>query len=1189
MRRHRQTIGCCVLFCFVLLASLLTSVPVFAQAPIGTILGVVKDSTGGTVSAATVTVTNADTALTRTATTGDDGAYRFPALPVGNYQIQVTKDGFQTAQRKGITLEVAQEASIDIILQVGSTGQTVVVTEEAPLVQTTSSTVGGLVTEQQVTDLPLNGRNLVDLTLMQAGVTQTYVVAPLVVTSGFQTGVTISNNGMPVHSNSYTIDGADMMTYWGFNATSIIGQTMGVDGVKEYKVVSTLPDATYGLVMGGQTTLVSKGGTNQFHGDAFDFLRNGSMDARNFFDALDRLDTNGDGTDKSLDYPGKRIPPFHRENFGGSVGGPIRKDKTFFYAVYEGLRQTWGQTVATTTLVGSGGAIGPANCWDQTVGDATYHQITAASLSTCSGVLVANENPYVLHLLNGSIIPGLAGLFPYPNANIMANGAELPGATLNSTFPYIQPSKEDYGQIRLDQNLSAADTLFGRFTQDEAATIADGAYFYVRSYENSAGQFATLAETHIFSPSLLNTFRFSFSRNNTFGTSTTTPRITDPGAILQPGTDMGGVTPSSGVTGLGFIAADGQYFKNTYSLADDIFWTKGKHAFKFGTLINNNRYSLNGHFNNRATVSFSSLADLAGGVYSGMTTLGGTISPSQERDYGYYTFGFYVQDDYRFTPRLTLNLGFRYEFQTIPNATDDENWQIQSLATANGAGPTQGAVPSPIWSSNPSLHAFSPRIGFAWDPFGNGKMAIRGGGGIYYDIQTSGAQLFQMACCNPPLDFFNTISNAFTGTTAGSVTTSLASMATAGYPVFQVPLPIAYGSTTRTTANPNGVLSNFVGLAAPRNEEYYWNQPADYQWNLTIDRQLRGNQSVTVAYVGARGTHIIQLEEGNPTTILGFLPNGLPYYCHPADNLTGPPSATDQCPATAGFPAKSNPTYGPVSQNAAASDTWYQALQVNYTKRLSHGITGGIAYTWEKMLDTGSGVQGVETAVGQATLFPQVRFLDKAVSGFDVASNFRANVIYHVPEFHKSEGWIGGALSGWWLGSIVSMQTGYPFDPSIAGRSLANNGQTERPNLDPSFNLGSIITHNPANWFNESMYDLPIAGTIGNAPRFGLRGPDLQNVDFSLNKDSRARFLGEQGNVELRAEVFNIMNRPNFSNPSASMSTALASPQCGPTYAMTTCQLGGVTGGPTAVGTEGQITTTTNRSRQIQLSLKVIF
>ncbi len=1178
-------------FCLILLAAISVS----AQLPTGTILGTVKDASGGVVPDARVTITNTDTSLTRTGTTGADGSYRFPALPVGHYRVEVTKEGFAALTRTGITLQVAQEATIDVTLQVGSTGQSVTVTGEAPLVQTSSSTVGGLVNEQQVSDLPLNGRNLVDLTLLQPGIVQTTVISATTIGSGLMTGVTISNNGMPIHSNNYMLDGANMKAPWGQNNSSIIGTTMGVDGVREYKVVSNLPDASYGLQMGAQTTIVSKGGGNTFHGGAYDYLRNDLLDARNYFDALDTLNFNGFGTDKSGDFPNKRIPPFHRNNFGGSFGGPIKKDKTFFYAVYEGLRQTWGQTIATNTM--------PGNCFDQTVGASTFHQITAASLSACSGVATTDINSAVLYVLSAPIIPGQAGLFPYPNTNIDSAGIRKSGATFNYSFPYLQPTSENYGQIRLDQNFSASDTFFIRYTHDDANQIANRAYSYNRDFEFGGIQLATLSETHIFSPTVLNTFRFSFSRMLTSAKSTTSPAITDPKVILQPGTDMGGFTPASSVTGLGFIAADGTYINNVYTLSDDLYWTKGRHAFRFGSMVNDFKIPGDGHFNNRGSVSFTTLANLARGIYSSMTALGGTLSPSQVRYFEDHTFGFYAQDDYRVTPRLTLNLGFRYEFQTIPKELNGNNWQIRNVATGDGNSPTQGAVPSRVWGNNPSLHAFSPRIGFAWDPFGNGKMAIRGGAGIYYDIGMDGALLFQQACCEPPLDFFNTIINPFS---------SVAAMTAAGLPTFQNPLPIAYGSAPRTSSNPNGVISNVSGIASPRNIAYQWNQPTNYQWNLTIDRQLPGNQSVTVAYVGTRGVHIVRLSEGNPTAITqinpatgnpygGFLSNGLPYYCHPADNPTGPPTLADQCPTNSIFPPKSNPTYGIVNQNAADSETWYNALQVNWTKRLSHGLSGGVAYTWAKQLDFGSGEQGTEAAIGMGTYFPQVRRIDKGVGGFDIASNLRASVIYRIPDLLKSQGWTAKTLNGWWISTIVSVQDGYPLNLLIGNRSLSNNpnaagAASDRPNLDPSFDPATVITHDINNWYNESMFDLPVAGTLGTAPRNLLRGPGLENWDFALNKDTKADFLGEQGNIQFRVEFFNLMNHPNFANPNAtinSLSTP-ASIQCGPNYATTSCQFKNSATKPTvgAIGinsTAGQITSTITRSRQIQLSLKLIF
>jgi hypothetical protein len=1178
-----------LLICSVMFIVMLARVPMFAQTPTSTILGVVKDVQGGTIPGATVTVVNIETGITRSASTGNDGAYRFSALNVGSYQIQVVKDGFETAQRKGIALDVAQSAEIDLTLRIGATGDTVTVTGETPLVQTTSSTGGGLVNQQQISDLPLNGRNLIDLTLMQPGISQTTVLPILTQTSGMQTGVTMSANGAGPHSNNVFLDGANEINFWGLNGSSILGTTLGVDGVQEYKVVTILPDAEYGLLMGAQTIIVSKGGTNKWHGDAFDYLRNSSMDARNYFDTLDTLNFNGFGTNKSFDFPGKRLPPFHRNNFGGSVGGPIKTDRLFIESVYEGFRQRWGQTISTTTL--------PGNCFDQTSGDSTYHQITEGSLLGCAGLNPATTvvNPAVIAALTTpNIIPGYVGFFPYPNVNVTSGGIELPGATSNYTFRYIQPQSEDYGQMRVDYTISPSDSIFGRYTQDDSREVVNQSYAYQQIPEFEGAQFATLSWTHIFSPNILNTFRSSLSRTKIQGNSTTSPRINS-SFVLQPGQDYGGFTPYAGITGVTPLTLDGYYINNIYSFSDDVYWTKGKHAFKFGELFDWNRVPYNGHFNNRGSISFNTLPNMVQGIYSSMTALGGTLSPSQNRQFQYMSQGAYIQDDYRVVPRLTLNLGFRYEFTTIPTEMNGRQYQIRDVATANVNNGTYGAVAGPFWGNNPSLHAFAPRVGFVWDTFGNGKMAIRGGGGIYYDISNFGGLLSNIAVSGPPLDFFNTINNSYS---------TVSAMQAAGYPLFAFPLPIAYGSAPVTASNPNGVVSTVAGALAPRNWSYVQHQPTMFQWNLTIDRQLPGNEDLTVGYVGTRGVHLVTLAEGNPTDILGYIPNAfrghaLPYYCHPLDNPTGPPTATDQCPTTAAYPAKSNPSYGVVNQNTDTSESWYEALQVNWTQRTNHGLQGGVAFTWSKAEDMGQTQQGDEATAGAQIYFPQVRFMDKSVSGFNPAVNLRANVIYHIPTINAFHGRVtGGLVNGWWVSSIISAVSGLPFNPTIGNRSLSNNpvgtgAASDRPNLDPSFNMKKLITHNPSNWFNESMYDMPIAGTLGTAPRFGVRGPDLGTVDFSLNKDTKAGFLGKTGMIEARADVFNIANRANFGSPTAALSSALATPQCGGGLTLT-CQFNvrGAVANPaliTPTATAGQVTGTNTRSRQIQLSLKAIF
>ncbi len=324
---------------------LLIVIPVSAQLPTGTILGVVKDSSGAVVPGAAITIESTETGQSRKVATDSSGAYRVPALPVGHYTVKVEQAGFKTETQTGLNLEVGQEAVLDFALQVGTEAQTVLVTGEGQQVNTTNSTLGSVVSEQTISDLPLNGRNYTDLTLLQAGITQH---KNLTNSGGNQPGTLFSSNGAGFQSNSYSLDGASLVNTFAVSAASGTGNTLGVDGIREYKVVTNNLGAEYGMTMGAQTVLVSKNGTNDFHGDGFEFLRNSSLDAPNYFDTPQSSGTHADGTPR-------RIPEFRRNNFGGALGGPVQKNKTFFHVAFEALREDIGQTIVTTTV--------PANCF----------------------------------------------------------------------------------------------------------------------------------------------------------------------------------------------------------------------------------------------------------------------------------------------------------------------------------------------------------------------------------------------------------------------------------------------------------------------------------------------------------------------------------------------------------------------------------------------------------------------------------------------------------------------------------------------------------------------------------------------------------------------------------------------------------------------------------------------------------
>ncbi|MGH9786224.1 MAG: carboxypeptidase regulatory-like domain-containing protein, partial [Terriglobia bacterium] len=424
----------------------------FAQLPTATILGVVRDASGAVVPQANLTARNVETGQTRTTVSAADGSYRFAALPVGNYEVQVAQSGFQSAVRSGLRLTVGQEALVNFSLQVGAVEQRVEVTAEAPLVNTTSSTLGGVVDEQKVAELPLNGRNFVDLALLQAGVQKSRIRTG----GGSIDGTAYSSNGAPLASNNATLDGARVNSLGSSStATSGTGNTLGIEGIQEFRVVTNALSAEYGMAMGSQMMIVSKSGTNSFHGSLFEYHRNDDLDARNFFDY---------GANRAVNP--RRIPPFVRNNFGGSLGGPIVRDKTFFHTNLEMLRERKSDTRIVNV-------IDPACKVD--------------------GGCVPRINPAVKNWLD-----------IWPNPNLPGNRfADNPSSPLD----------QQYGQMRIDHAFSESDSFFGRYTIDDSERIQPRNLPGVGSLSASRAQYLTFSENHVVSPTVINQARFSYSRS----------------------------------------------------------------------------------------------------------------------------------------------------------------------------------------------------------------------------------------------------------------------------------------------------------------------------------------------------------------------------------------------------------------------------------------------------------------------------------------------------------------------------------------------------------------------------------------------------------------------------------------------------------------------------------------------------
>jgi len=1141
---------------------------VFAVCPLlygqatGSFSGTVSDKAGLVISGATVTVASQDTGLSREAKTDDSGHYLIPLLPVARFTIRVEAHGFQTTEQRDVRLQVDEHRELDFSLAPASVSTSVEVSGTAVAVETANPTLGQVITSEQVADLPLNGRNFVQLATLTPGTTSSTSPVSFFTSAASSEAATrgsfsLSSGGSREQETDWLLDGNDnnQLDEGGIAIFS------SIDDIQEFKVLTYNYSAEYGERSGPTVLVTTKSGSNQFHGSLFEFFRNTSLDATRYF------------------FTSKQ--KFNLNQFGGSLGGPIQKDKTFFFLDYQAKMQREGvpftgfvPTTAMATPDASGNYNLTSNPFGLTQLNNPYATGTEPTTFLCS-----NPTTPEPVLPDGSQAPGGTPCAIIPAALINPIGAKViqlypaPNANPSLGFNYanqpVRKLNEGTWDVRVDHNFSSKDSIFARFSYDQATNFVPGGSptwseanaFGSNQHIENHGRNAVVTETHVFSPNLINQVTAGYSRifNHilSYGTGTCEAAVLGiPGADLASQCD--GITgyPASlnqapqecvscGLTSFQMSAyfsvgdrgyAPYQGGTNVYSLSDTLDSIHGKHEIRVGLVFRANEMNVrnnafqDGYIVNAGSATGDNMGDLllgSLGVFAAhdQTFLGATTGRRWK------LFRPFVQDNWRVTSNLTLNLGFAWALATpeTEEANRQANFDVASLkwyVPKNSPGisgctvciPTDGAVGIQFDKT-----ALEPRIGFAWKPMGSEKTSVRGGYAIFHDSawNQGGQGLWQ----NPP--YYAEVDPFPTGvcTPFGSTGCGLSN----GFL-----LPVGTPSTTPVSAT-GAVYSSPVNpqsyTGTIQSENRNFRQGMVQQFNLNVERQLPANVVLTVGYAGSRSAHVLvsQLNE----------------------NLSSPSACGAIAGYTVGCGFPSFPYAAPfqsVDTNNSIGAARYDSLQVKAeTKSARHGLYALIGYTYSRNFDSGL-TDGLGTNPG-AMYYPLPGFnkLDWGLSQLNLNDSFTASILYDLP-FGKGKkygsNWSGAAnaiLGNWQVNLIERATSGFPLfvvdSADGSGVFFSYNGNTfQRPNLvgDPNQagNEGGQTgcptrIHTLQNWFNPCAFAKAPLGELGIAPRAPVYGPRFVNTDFSIIKDFPLA-LREGMGLQFRAEFFNLLNHAQF-------------------------------------------------------------
>ncbi len=1059
-----------------------------AQSVSGTILGTVTDSTGAIVAGAKVTIVNEGTGLTRVLTADSNGEYTAPALPTGHYTVTSEMTGFKTVALSNIELGVDQRVRINIKHEVGAMTESVSVTADTPLIQTSSSELGTTVGSTQIEALPLNGRNFVSLTRSIPGVLRGIPGANIdgAGSLAWRASASFSANGQRPRDNNYMLDGVDNNETW--LQTVVIFPS--VDALDEFKMQTSTYSAEYGRSLGGVVNLQIKSGTNTLHGSGFDFMRNDAFDANNFFN----------------NRAGRAKPQFEQNQFGGTIGGAVFKDKTFFFTDYQGHRETLGQTFLSTV---------PSIA------------MRAGDFSEVNRVIY---DPTTGQPFQGNVIPGgrvdtvarniLTQLYPEPNT---AGSRQANGQTINNYL--INPLKhrqDNQFDVKVDHNLSASNRFFTRYSfqkthREQPATLphGDAGATFGAGIGDIKGQSLAFNDTQTLGMNWLNEFRFGWSSIKFF--MTPIDYLTNPAnAVGLPGINLNDATSAFTQFTFQNIRNLGQNGnqplitnQNDFQIFDNVTWVKGKHTVKSGgSLTLRSREILNAdsitgvfNFNNNMTsncagqpagcsVNSATGFDVASFMLGLVNTKNRALFDANTYTEKRPEYSLYVQDDYRVTNRLTMNLGLRWDVY-VPWVEKDNRQSNFDETTGKFVVASDGAVIAGVevgrYLQTYSKGDLGPRFGLAYDLTGDGKTMIRGGYGIFWNFTPGGTSSSKAQ--NPPF-LQSTSLNAN---------------------------PTAYGSNLLLKDGlpaPPGVDPNRPAAGTTRSIfDINFRDAYARQWNINVQRSFFTNYMLEVAYVGSQGRNM--LVKGDPNQarpVVGV-----------SDSNVNRPYATLA------------PALRTIGQVQAKGTLDYNALLVKFQRRFANNFSMLTSYTYGKAMDLNSDNDGLVTLTN--VYDPQY---NRGPADYDITHTFAESVIYEVP-------WANTKLyGGWQLAGILTARGGLPLTVT-ATQGVQSTGTGNRPNRICD---GKLANPTIDKWFDTACFVqvTEITGTYGDSGRGVIRGPGSFNIDASLIKNTKfGRYT-----TEFRIEAFNLLNHPQFANPNTTVGNAaygtisamLSSPSC---------------------------------------------